>query len=164
MEWLTAVGLVSTVVLYDIMATVAFCAGRVGSLMWRVGGSGRVQKRLTGGQLCVCVTVYTSCPSVCLSVCLSVPSIESSSDVKLVCCSPGADSKYRSIAGGAGDRVCIHWQLAAAGATAACSVMLRAEIGSFTQTCLESYRTYDMIMLVLDPLVAKNYNVSPKRQ
>jgi len=71
MEWLTAVGLVSTVVLYDIMATVAFCAGRVGSLMWRVGGLGRVQKRLTGGQLCVCVTVYTSYPSVCLSVCLS---------------------------------------------------------------------------------------------
>jgi len=40
MEWLTAVGLVSTVVLYDIMATVAFCAGRVTDVAGRGVGPG----------------------------------------------------------------------------------------------------------------------------
>jgi len=52
-------------------------------------------------QYVVRVHVTAGCPSDRLSVCLSVPSIDSRSDVQLVCCSSGAGGRYRSIAAGA---------------------------------------------------------------
>ena len=69
----------------------------------------------------VCVTVR--CPSVRSSVRLSVPSINSGSDVQLVCGSSGAGGRYRSTAAGAAYQA-IHRYLSPA--LAAASVMLTA--------------------------------------
>ena len=56
----------------------------------------------------ICVTVW--CPSVHLSVCMSVPSIKNSSDVQLVCCSPGAVGRYRSMVAGARAAASSRWE------------------------------------------------------